>query len=179
LLPLSYIIAATTGEVPLRKEKMKKLQTQHQAVAANLARGLPLERVLEFLGIPSSSDSLKRWKRISADPLFKDEVRRMQERFENSLVQDEIRDPVYYSMKTAAREAAELLRTELSNDGEGANAGSRIKAATSILDRTGYSGRDESGKAGTNIIVALAGSQVEHMERVSRPTDQPEVIKRS
>lgn len=134
---------------------MKELSTKHRTVARYLALGISIQEICQMYGL-----SLSAWKQIVGTPLFKQEIARIQEKLEDRLVEDSVSDPVLLKLKVAAGKAADRLVSELDSVGEDSNSSSRIKAATSILDRLGYGDKKEEKKTDSMIFVALSSSKL-------------------
>lgn len=104
--------------------------------------------------------NLATWKQIVSSPLFKQEIARVQEKLEDRLVEDSVSDPVLMKLKMAASKAADRLVAEMDMVGEDSNSSSRIKAATSILDRLGYGDKKEESKEPNIMFVSLSAEKL-------------------
>ena len=131
---------------------METLKTQHRTVALYLAMGSSLVDVCEVLGLKYET-----WRQIEKAPLFIEEVKRIQEKREEELLDKAEEDPIYLKLKLATNRAASMLVSEIENlDSEtGGTAGTRIKAAESILDRTGY-GKKQDEEIGRILMINLS-----------------------
>lgn len=146
---------------------------KYKIVARYLALGVPLEDVCTTLGF-----SLQTWTRIISEPLFKEELSRIQKEIEDRIVEDAVSDPVHAKLKAASVKATNLLIAEVENNNpeEGANAGTRIKAANSILDRAGYTtGIQQS--SGVNITFQLSKDKLNFaLSKAGAVEPQPDIV---
>jgi len=151
---------------------MVKLNNTHRAVARYIALGLQLSEVCNHLGLNYES-----WRQTVNQPLFKEEVKRIQSEIENRMIEDAVTDPVVARLKMSAVKASELLVAELSNHEreDGASATSRIKAATEILNRAGYS--DNQQVEGQNIIFLELSPEKLSALQPKKIEKQPDKIK--
>lgn len=115
------------------KQQPSRLLPRHRALMRKLIAGKSLETAAEELGY-----SYKRASIIKASPLFQAEMERMEYQVKNEFAaaegKREVEDPARLTLKGSTDEAARTLRGALSDD----SASVRIRAATDILDRTGY-----------------------------------------
>ena len=105
-------------------------------MARYLALGIPLRDICSTLGLNHAS-----WSRTISEPIFQEELRRVEAELEDRVLDDASSDPTLVQLKNLTRKAVETLSVELENTDveQGASASTRIKAANSILDRAGYS----------------------------------------
>jgi len=132
------------------------IQSKHKAVARYLALGFPLSDICNALGLNKTT-----WSRTISEPIFQEELSRVQTELEDRILDDGVKDPVYAALKMGATKAVATLRAELENTNpeEGASASTRIKAANSILDRVGYNSARQ--QAAVNITFQLSREKLE------------------
>ena len=133
---------------------LQDLNTKHRAVARYLALGVKLEDICQMYSLNLSS-----WRQITTSPLFQHEVARVAGELEDRILDDAVKDPVLAQLKAGTLSAVKRLLVEADNCNpeEGANAGTRIRAAESILDRCGYNYKQEPAQ--NNVIFVALGSE--------------------
>lgn len=133
---------------------LQDLNTKHRAVARYLALGVRLEDICAMYSLNLSS-----WRQIVTSPLFKHEVERVSSELEDRILEDAAKDPVMAQLKAGTLTAVKTLLHEAENHNpeEGASAGTRIRAAESILDRCGYNYKPEAPQS--NVIFVSLGSE--------------------
>lgn len=156
-----------------------KIEPKHRAVARYLALGIPLGKVLETLGLTSGT-SLERWQAIVKTPLFQEEIRKFEGKFEDALVEDQLTDSTMLRLKSLQKGAVTVLEEELEavmdDDGREINAGTRLKAAFGILDRTGYSPKEERSISAT-LMINLSQDTYDKLSKKQELAPQPELIR--
>lgn len=153
---------------------MKEIKSVHRTVARYLALGIPLSNVCESLGL-----NLSTWRQISAQELFKAEVKRIEGEIESQFVEEQSSDPVFLELKAASRQAAKRLTEEVNNfdPDTGASAATRIKAATSVLDRIGLTGvTDQRPQTMINIQISQAKADLLAKQKEREKRVQPNAI---
>ena len=150
-----------------------KISGTHRLVAQYLAFGHPLSAVCEVLKL-----DFERWRTISSSPLMKNEISRIQTEREIQLADQSLEDPLYAQLRLASKKAVDRLEVEVDNDDPetGANAGTRIKAATSILDRAGYLGGTKEQKNGVQVNIVISSGKAEALSALSPLEIAPESI---
>jgi hypothetical protein len=152
---------------------MQELKNHHKAVARQLALGVPLKKICEILNLSYST-----WSQITCQQLFKDEVARVAGELEEAIIDEAVKDPVHARLRAASVQAANLLIEEIENNdpSQGASSSTRIKAATSILDRAGYSSAP-SAQVNQTLIFNLSESKLNSiMNGAKKPEVQPDSI---
>ncbi len=132
------------------------IQSKHKAVARYLALGFPLSDICDALGLNKAT-----WARTVSEPIFREELSRIQMELEDRILDDGVKDPVYAALKIGAAKSVQTLLAEQANMNpeEGASASTRIKAANSILDRVGYNSAPQ--QAAVNITFQLSREKLE------------------
>jgi len=152
-----------------QKQQPKKLLPRHRALMRKLISGKELPVAAEELGY-----SYGRAVIIAGSPLFKAEMERMQHQVKNEFVnaeaKREIEDPTRRTLHDTANEAARTLRGALSDE----SGSVRVRAATDILDRTGYVKEE---KITADVLVEPGPGLINALERVlnKRKVDDAEV----
>jgi len=152
---------------------MRDLKTKHRAVARYLALGIPLADVCENLGL-----SLESWRQIVSEPLFKQEVKRVEGELEEKMLENAVSDPVVAKMKMSALQAVSVLVSEMNNQEKemGASSATRIRAADSLLDRVGYN--TPSVQNGSNIIfLEMSTAKLDALRGKKGVAEQPDSVR--
>ncbi len=132
----------------------KQLPNTARLVMLLLAQGRNLKSICEEYQL-----SYEQYKRIANSDLFKVEQAKLTDQLREEAMEAASADPVLRTMREAGQKAAKLLVDEVGNfDVEGgASPSTRIKAAESILDRIGYTGKaKETDKTAAPVIVISA-----------------------
>jgi len=153
--------------------QLLELKSRHRAVARYMAIGCDLKTICDNYGLNYSS-----WLQITQAPLFREEVKRIELEIENRLVEESVTDRNILRMKLASTRAVARLEAEMDNiDADsGASAATRIKAATSILDRVGYSGKEDTGPSQNVVVFEFSKEKLEAVKSKSQVGVQPEAV---
>lgn len=147
-----------------------EINAQHKAVARMLALGFELREVCEVYRLEYG-----RWKAVVEQALFQQEVARIQAELEQRMLDDTSSDPIMLELRQGARKAAARLVKEVDMTGEDANAGSRIKAAVSLLDRLGYTAKREDQQASV-VFVTITGDKLDAIMGTKQLGEQPATV---
>lgn len=147
-----------------------EINAQHKAVARMLAMGFPLREICAVYRM-----ELARWSSVVGQPLFQQEVARIQQELEQRMLDDASSDPIMLELRQGAQRAASRLVKEIDNAGEDSNASSRIKAATTLLDRLGYTSKKDD-QAQQVVFVSLTQDKVDAVMGKKVLAEQPESI---
>jgi hypothetical protein len=129
--------------------------SQLRTVARYLALGMSLPDICTAYGLPYDH-----WKTATDTLIFRKEYERISLELEKRFLEDATEDPVVARLRLASSKAASRLSEEVDNfDPEsGASAATRIRAADSILDRIGYTKKQEQSAPPALILVHLNAS---------------------
>lgn len=148
-------------------------ETKYKAVARYMATGIPLEVICGNLGL-----SLDRWRQVVGESVFKDILRQTEENMDERLGEVISEDPVFIKMKMAGKKAVDRIVEEIDNfaEDQGANAGTRLKAAEGILSRIGYYKTDLPINA-ASIKIEISGEKAKVIDEAKVPTEDMDCIK--
>ena len=150
---------------------MKSLNSKHRMVARYMAMGATLKDVCDAYKLSYST-----WSNITCTPLFRAEIDRLQKDLDERMLEEIAEDPVFQQLKISALKAARTLDAEVDNfDKEGgASPGTRVMAARTILDASGY------GKAKDNVktpsITVVIGDTLSRVMKSANIEPMPEMI---
>ena len=138
-----------------------KLKPIYTVVARELALGISLEDICVVRSL-----NLETMRRVVRGDLFKEELRRFQDEVDREILEQVHTDPVLQKLKTLSYNAVGRLESEMDNfDPEtGGTGASRISASKAILDRSGYTGKQED-KGDTKVIIMLSESKLDAVKK--------------
>lgn len=91
-------------------------------------------------------------------------------------MEESISDPVLLKLKSAAGRAVNRLVSEIDGVGEDSNPSTRLKAATSVLDRLGYGEKKDDSNAPNIIFVSLSSGKLSSITNKKSIVPQPDTI---
>ena len=139
---------------------LKTIKTKHTLVARLLAMGHDLQDICTAYTL-----NYRTWQEIVREPLFATEVKRLQEKIEDRIIEDVANDPILAELNMGTLESAKQLRAEVTFDGEGSSSATRIRAANSLLDKCGYGVKNKDEKP-TQVNVILSDRMAKAIEDV-------------
>ena len=114
--------------------QLQKLHSTHRLVAALVAQGHKIADICAELGL-----NLETWRQVASCDLFKQEVDKLTSQQIDKMLEAKLQDPALAKLNSLRHKAVDRLGQEIDAYGEelGASSATRIKAATSVLDRIG------------------------------------------
>ena len=106
------------------------------------------------------------WVAITNTTLFKAELEKVVREIEEREIETASTDPVRLKLMAAGEKAATRLVAEMDNMSADASASTRIKAAESILDRLGYSQRQEESRPQQTIVLNVSASKLQLLQNI-------------
>ena len=147
---------------------MKKPDTRCRMVARYLALGIPLAEVCTAHGLNPTS-----WRVIVSSPMFQTLLTEVNQEIDERVAEEAVGDPTLATLRVNSLKAAQTL-AGLVDKGDSDSV--KIKAADSILDRTGY-GREHEKPAPSVIFLELSAEKLAIVTNRFSFTRQPEHIK--
>ncbi|KKN42510.1 hypothetical protein LCGC14_0712710 [marine sediment metagenome] len=135
-----------------------KISSRHRALMRRLVAGMTISQACEDLGYTVARASV-----IVNSPLFKEEMKKMEQEVKSGFVDAEAgrltTDPTKLELDDAKVMAAKTLKGALSD----MSGNVRVNAAKDILDRTGYAKED---KVRANVVIEPSQGLLDMLGRV-------------
>lgn len=144
--------------------------SRYRMVARYLALGVPLEEVCQAHGL-----EFLRWRTIVSSQMFRAVLEEINGEIDQRVAEEAVNDPTLATLRLNARKAADTLVEVMEGAAEGVTASSRIKAADSILDRTGFA-REKEAAPPQVVFLKISANQLALVMGGNLPKEQPSSV---
>lgn len=140
---------------------MAKLAPIFRQIARDVALGCSLEDIAALRDI-----SLEDLKKVTRGGTFSKAVSEIQKAIDLQVIEEAAEDPIRRKLKVASMNAANRLVDEVNNfdKEQGANASTRIKAASTVLDISGYTKQENTAPLA---VIMLSPGKLELIKNAS------------